>query len=234
MEATRKGTLSDAIEAVTTLDIVEAFDIPHKTKRGRTYILCPGHDDKHFGSCYIDKNDNGYYCYVCGKHVTKWEMALMLHQNNKLKTCEWFFNISGITPTETKREDPYKKVVVLIRQLEQYIRNDVVYNDTHVCNKCDSSYGRNINGEYMYSTLEITNPMLELYKTNKNAFKALVTRILNSRLQDIRVAVKSYQDKADDCFYIETVGLIPNDDMAHAGQSLEDNLKTLIAKVNEL
>ena len=79
VENTRKGTLSDAISSVSTMDIIDSFAVPNRTRRGRTYILCPGHDDHNFGSCYIDKNDNGYYCYVCGEHVQKWEMVLKLN-----------------------------------------------------------------------------------------------------------------------------------------------------------
>lgn len=233
METTRKGTLSDAIEAVSTIEIIEAFDIPNKTRRGRTYLLCPGHDDLHFGSCYVDKNDNGYYCYVCGEHVNKWNMVLRLKGNKKVDACEWFFKMSGITPTEEYREDPYKKAIQVIRQLEQYVRNDVVYNDTHACDKIDSSYGRNINGEYMYSELAITNPLLEIYKSNKPMFKRLVLQMLDNEIQKTSKMMSSYKD-GDDCIYVDGVGLIPDEEMMDACNSVIMNIQTLMNTVKNL
>ncbi len=234
METTRKGTLSDAIEAVSTIEIIEAFDIPNKTRRGRTYLLCPGHDDRHFGSCYVDKNDNGYYCYVCGEHVNKWNMVLRLKGNKKADACEWFFKMSGIVPTEEYHEDPYKKALQIIRQLEQYVRNDVVYSDTHVCDKVDSSYGRNINGEYMYSELAITNPLLDLYKANKQMFKKIVLRLLENEIDKTSKMMQNYQDHSDDCIYVDGVGLIPYTEMLDACNSVITHIQTLILAVNRL
>jgi hypothetical protein len=234
MKTARKGTLSDAIASVSTLDIVEAFDIPHKTRRGRTYLLCPSHDDTHFGSCYIDKNDNGYYCYVCGEHVNKWNMVLNLNGNKKADACEWFFKMSGITPTEEYREDPYKKAVSLIRLLEPYIRNDVVYNDTYVCDKVDSSYGRNINGEYVYSELAITNPLLDIYKSNKSMFKQIVLQKLDNEIKKTTQIMQSYADHSEDCTYIDGVGLISYAEMMDACHSVILHIQSLVEAVKNL
>jgi hypothetical protein len=230
----RKGTLSDAIDLVTTIDIVDAFDVPNKTRRGRTYILCPGHDDKHFGSCYIDKNDNGYYCYVCGEHVTKWNMVLKLNGNKKADACEWFFKMAGIDPTEERQDDPYKKVLQLIRQIEPYIKNNAIYNDTFVCDKVDSSYGRNINGEYMYSDLAIANPLMEVYKSNKLAFKQIVMQLLDAEIKKASNMMKSYETNPDDCVYINNVGLIPHEEMRLACESVITQINTIIKAVQTL
>jgi hypothetical protein len=234
MEATRKGTLSDAIEAVSTMDIIDAFDVPNKMRRGRLYLLCPGHDDRHFGSCYVDKNDNGYYCYVCGEHVNKWNLVLKLNGNKKAEACEWFFKASGITPTEDRHEDPYKKVLQIIRQLEHYIRNDVVYNDTHTCDKIDSSYGRSINGEYMYSELSITNPLMDIYKSSKQAFKKIVLNMLDREIAKTSKMMKFYELNSDDCVYVDGVGLIQHEEMADACDSIIIRLQTLMLAVEKL
>lgn len=234
MEKARKGTLSDAIEAVSTMDIIDAFDIPNKTRRGRMYLLCPGHDDRHFGSCYVDKNDNGYYCYVCGEHVNKWNMVLRLSGNKKADACEWFFKTAGITPQEENHDDPYKKALQLIRQLEPYIRNDVVYNDTHVCNKIDSSYGRNINGEYLYSEVAIANPLMEIYKSDKQSFKSIVSDMLAQEINKITRLMRFYSDRADECLYIESVGLVSYVEMVPACNSVLEQLRSLEASVQKL
>ena len=228
----RKGTLSDAIDSVSTLDIIESFDVPNRTRRGRTYILCPGHDDKHFGSCYVDKNDNGYYCYVCGEHVTKWQMVLKLNGNRKKEACNWFFDTSGITPTEENREDPYKKIIHLIRRLEKYIRNNNVYNDTYACAKIDSSYGRNIGGEYLYSELTITNPLLDMYKSSKSVFKKTVMQILNTEINKTSKMLAFYSNHPDDCLYVEGIGPVPYDDMKNACIEVINSIKSLMAEID--
>ena len=234
MKTTRKGTLTDAIEAVSTIDIIEAFDVPNKTKRGRTYILCPGHDDRHFGSCYVDKNDNGYYCYVCGEHIDKWNMVLKLNGNKKAEACEWFFKTAGLSPDRERQDDPYKKVVRLIKQVEQYVKNTVVYSDTHVCDKIDSSYGRNIGGEYLYSNIVFSNPLLTLYKTDKQMFKTTILRLLNGEVKKISNQKAFYEAHKDECLFIDTVGLVTYGEMALACEPVIMNIETLIVAIEEL
>jgi len=234
MSDPRNGTLSDAIAEVTTIDILEAFDVPHKTKRGRTYILCPGHDDRHFGSCYVDKNDNGYYCYVCGRHVNKWNMVLTLNGNQPAAACNWFFATAGISPSETQQIDPYKIALKVIRQLDPHIRNNAIYNDTHACDKIDSSYGRNINGEYLYSELLLSNPLLELYKNDKNLFKKVTIRMLQAKINKIAKQKMLYGENKDESIFIEGVGLIPFPEMEDASQTEIDNIQELINTVKDM
>ena len=230
----QKGTLADAIAAVSTLEIVEEFDIPYKTHRGRVYLLCPGHDDAHFGSCYIDRNDNGYYCYVCGEHVDKWNMVLRLKNNNKSDACAWFFQMAGLTPTEKSNNDPYKRITQLIKALEPHVKNSVVYNDLYPCEKIDSSYGRNMNGEYLYSELSITNPLMELYKTDKAVFKSVVTKQLKREQNRVKALSSVYQKKANSFFVIDEVGPISFSDLIAACDATEKEIAELIAKLNKI
>ena len=231
---TRKGKLSDAIDAVTTMEIVDAFGVPNRTRRGRTYLICPSHDDHEFGSCYIDKNDNGYYCYVCGEHVDKWNMVLYLNGNNKRSACEWFFNMAGIIPEEDNKPDPYRKALQLIRKLEQYIRNYVIYQDLNDCEKSESSYGRNSRGQYFYSELAIANPLMELYKTDKATFKKVVTAKLKAEEKKaVNMAAKCHQS-TDDGFYIDGMGIVPLSDMEESCNEIANNIKNLINEVAHL
>lgn len=229
-----KGTLSDAINAVTTMDIVEHFGVPYRVRRGRTYLLCPGHDDNHYGSCYVDKNDNGYYCYVCGEHVRKWDMALRLSGNNSSATAELFFRLAGITPTNEFIEDPYKKAQKLIKKLEQYIKNDAVYNDTCVCDKIDSSYGRNINGEYLFSEKVVTNPMLEMYKKSKTLFQQTVMHMLDNESKKVARMMAKYNKDSSDGIFVASIGIVPADELVNACKVLEKEINDLMVEVQTL
>lgn len=233
MEATRNGTLSDAIALVSTADVIDAFDIPNTTRRGRTYLLCPGHDDRHFGSCYVDKNDDGYYCYVCGEHVRKWDMVVKLCGNNGSSAREWFFRMSGLSPTEERRDDPYKKVISLIRRLEKYLDNKPVHNDLYVCDKVESSYGRSLNGEYLYSEIAITNPLLSLYKSDKPAFKSIISGILQKELRKIKAKQTTYGE-SNDGLYINDVGLFSGNEIKNACVPLVTELDELLIEIDSL
>ena len=234
--ALRTGTLSDAIESVTTMDIVEAFGVPYQIRRGRTYLLCPGHDDTHFGSCYIDKNDNGYYCYVCGEQVTKWYMVLLLNGNKKKDAAEWFFKTAGITPAQESShiEDPIKKVNRLIQKVDGFIKNKVVYNDFYTCEKKESSYGKRLQGEYLYSEMAITNPLVELYKTNKPAFKELMYRKVDAEIQKRNKKQVEFDKKPEEIFDLKEGGQLSFGELKIGTDVSVQFLQNLIVEINEL
>lgn len=198
-----EGTLSEAIQAVSTMTIVEEFGIPFQRRNGKTYLICPGHDDQHFGSCYIDKKDNGYYCYACNEHVQKWDMLLKVSKFTHKDAANWFFEKSGITPSKTTSTNPLASINKLIARLQDYVDNSPVYNDVTDCTKLESSYGRNINGDYLLSEVVEGNPLLSLYKLNKELFKTVVLNILTRREEKLNGLIRrkmsciSQQDLAD-------------------------------------
>lgn len=234
----RKGTLSDAIAMVTTMDIVESFGVPYEEKRGKIYLLCPGHDDRHFGSCYIDKNDDGYYCYVCSEHVPKWEMVLLLNGRNKTEAAKWFFQMAGLTPVKENKQDPYKKAQRLIKKVNQYVNNKPIYSDIKSCDKIESSYGRNINGEYLYSELSVTDPLVDIYKKDKHAFQEFVCQLLETKKKKFNRALQKFQhSKNGDGMYVEINGestLICYSELIDACQEKIQNIDKLIEEVNAL
>lgn len=236
-KTTHKGTLSDAINKVSTIDIIEFYNVPHQARRGKIYILCPNpdHNDMHYGSCYVDKDDDGYYCYPCGAHVNKWNMVLQLNGNKKADAYAWFFQMAGMSPIEEKQhDDPYKKALRAIRRVEQYMRNGVIYNDVCACDKIDSSYGRNINGEYLYSEISIANPLMELYKSDKAAFKHTVDLRLNSEMQKLKKQMHLYKQNPDDGVYVDGVGLISNLELANACDAVLSELDAIKTAVFQL
>ena len=227
----KKGTLTDAINLVSTISIVEEFNVPHFTKKGITYLLCPGHEDRHFGSCYIDKNDNGYYCYACGEHVDKWHMVLKLNGNDKSKAATWFFDTAGIDRTKTIEEDPYQNLLKLIKQIEPYFKNGTIYNDLHECSKVESSYGRNIGGAYLYSEISITNPLLETYKKDKVAFKKIVLNMLMQTLKKVKQVKSQYGTKN---LYIDGFETASQGELAKACDEKCSAIETIMRHVEVL
>ena len=184
-----EGTLSEAIQAVSTMEIVRQFDVPFQQRNGKVYLICPGHDDSHFGSCYIDKNDNGYYCYACNEHVDKWNMLLKVSGYSHRDAAKWFFETSGITPSSSGI-NPLASINKLIAQVSKFCENSPIYNDLYDCKKLESSYGRIINGSYLFSEVQYGNPLLELYKQDKDLFQKIVLNVLGDREKRLKVLAK--------------------------------------------
>lgn len=60
---------------------VNYLNLPHKKIGGRMSILCPFHGDRHFGSCYLYKNNNRIRCYVCNKSYDSIDLTM------RVKNC---------------------------------------------------------------------------------------------------------------------------------------------------
>lgn len=54
------------LETVDMRVVAESLGLEMKTYGKRYSILCPFHNDKHFGSCVL--TENGYHCFACGAH----------------------------------------------------------------------------------------------------------------------------------------------------------------------
>lgn len=59
----------EAIREAADIQVVaEEIGIPIQLGKKNPMILCPCHDDEHFGSCYLDLKRNTFKCYSCGAH----------------------------------------------------------------------------------------------------------------------------------------------------------------------
>lgn len=228
------GNLTDAIEAVSTMDIVEHFGIPYQERRGRIYLLCPGHTDNHFGSCYVDKNDNGYYCYVCAEHVRKWDMLKKVSGYNNTDARDWFFRVSGITPS--KQANPLIPILQLIKDIGPFINNSTVYNDIHACEKQESSYGRIEQGEYLYSEPACAKPLLELYKTDSMLFAEVTKAALKTRIAEHeRVIAFCNRHAKDKCIINGALQYNPKyQELKSQCEETIENINKLIIRIDTL
>ena len=191
--------LDTAIDMVDNEDIIDIFGVPKQVRNNKVYILCPGHDDKRFGSCYLDqKAHSGYFCYACGKWVSKFHMVQQITGWDNKETAKWFFDTAGVEPDHPKKEedDSYRKVIPVIKSLKKYLGNEPLYDDICPCEKKESTYGRTLNGDYMVSKLAISNPLLELYKADRTMFRNIVLRQLNRKVNKFcRLLAKMNREK---------------------------------------
>ena len=57
------------------LTVADYIGMETKDKGSRISILCPRHNDRNFGSAFLDKDGKGYTCYVCGEHHDTFQMV---------------------------------------------------------------------------------------------------------------------------------------------------------------
>ena len=60
--------------SVVFTEVLSHFGIPIKTHGRSKSILCPLHNDSHYGSCLIRKN--GAYCFVCSEQINATKLAM--------------------------------------------------------------------------------------------------------------------------------------------------------------
>jgi hypothetical protein len=161
-------------------------------------------------------------------------MVLKLNGNNRSEAAEWFFKTAGITPVVENSADPYKKAVKLIRKMEKHVCNTPIYNDLKACEKIDSSYGRNINGEYLYSELSITNPLIDIYKRDKQSFKDIAYQLLDVKIAKLSKTKRYYESNCNDGIFVENAGLVTYGEMAEVCQTMIDEVQDLMQEINSI
>lgn len=82
----------DIVNVAEFLNIaIDHNDYGYKGKR-RIKILCPAHNDAHFGSCFIF--DNSFHCFACGAHGNVINLAMHVVGDFK-KACEIVAQVGG-------------------------------------------------------------------------------------------------------------------------------------------
>lgn len=63
------------IEAADTLLVAEHIGLEIKRTGSRRSILCPAHNDRHFGNCVL--TEHGFRCFACGGHGSVIDLVML-------------------------------------------------------------------------------------------------------------------------------------------------------------
>lgn len=77
-------------EQISIMDVLSALNIPQKKRNNRISILCPSHEDRHFGSCYVYPKKNAYHCFACGEHGDVISLVQNYLKLDFQETLKWF------------------------------------------------------------------------------------------------------------------------------------------------
>lgn len=167
----------------------DRMDDYHDYRRRRISVLCPGHDDHHFGSCYITAN--GCRCYVCNKEYDVIDMVrlhLQIGFGQALKTVAEYCgglehfqqssNESGPTSRLISRTD---MDLIGIMNIPVYGLHEILPEYMHMSKEPGTRHmwipGDPEQEESGYIAVEkciLKNPLQELFFHNPGEYKRLI------------------------------------------------------------
>ena len=105
---------TEIIREVASPEIVaEMLNLETKPKGRRVSILCPAHDDRHFGSCYL--TDNGFKCFACGESGDVIKMVSLIKGYSFIESCEYLASAFGLSLSEAQISDNNKVIKKILK-----------------------------------------------------------------------------------------------------------------------
>lgn len=113
--AYRDGTFktSQIADMVDIEYVAETLGIEMQRRGGKVSILCPSHNDKHFGSCYLHGN-NSWKCYACNAGGDSIKLVQIVQNTSFRQACAYICDLYG--SEEEFKDDaanatPHKKLI---------------------------------------------------------------------------------------------------------------------------
>jgi len=185
-------------EAADVFMVAQAIgmDMQHNRHyKNRVSVLCPSHDDKNHGNCFL--TERGCHCFACGESFDVFDMVRLQLNLEFKEAAEYVADLCGGRkrfvidgdgePDGINRQNGLKMISSDDMKLIN-IHNTPVYTTYKVVNAfCRPErqpgfrynwYPGNLDkGEEDYIVIEkmvIRNPLLELFKSNPQGYKELI------------------------------------------------------------
>ena len=107
----------DEIHAVDMEDVCNMLGIATNRSRNTLQVLCPFHNDQHFGSCVVK---NGYLkCFACGESADSIKLVQHVLGENFMEACKTIADIAGIeAPKMRPRSENERRMPLNDTQLQ--------------------------------------------------------------------------------------------------------------------
>lgn len=179
----------EAVRAASdTLVVAEEIGLDIQFSGNQALILCPCHNDRHFGSCFLTKD--GFRCYSCGHKGDVFDLVEQVKHVSFSEAVRIVANICGGEELFLADEDSLQSTMIDSGYISKKERQLIGLSDSPVFvsvgfvqDKDDvdegvhleSSYGKN--DELLgYEVIErkLTSPLYDLFLNNRPAFRQLV------------------------------------------------------------
>ena len=188
-------TIDELKEVIEIESVVDWLDIPTRQRSSRIQLLCPFHDDHHFGSCHI--RGNKIYCFACGEKADAIKLVQHVMNYSFIDACKYIADKMGVTLVANDNTQSQKKVlsdkvlevihlcgnrqkiygVAEIISEEEYFNREtkhglkhVMFSEEHISENPEDE-GR---GYYVAQNVLMRNPLQQLLEENEEAYNQLV------------------------------------------------------------
>lgn len=210
--ASISDTVIEDIKAVADPETVaECLGIDTKRRGKNLSILCPCHDDQHYGSCYLTRK--GFKCYACGASGDVMDLVQRTKNCSFLEACEYVGDIYGIktdvsipTPKRKKLLDSkYLSLIGLNPDTEKvYIDKAII--DAPIDPDFQLGPGQRLKwfpsgsdsepDYYVLQEVASSNPLRDLLETDEAEYHALICRKASEAADTYRDMIKFVQNPA--------------------------------------
>lgn len=179
-----KYTPSDLKESVDILTVCEWLDIPVSIKGKHKYILCPAHNDRHFGSCVI--KDNRFTCYSCNTSGDIFELVMHAQKCDFKEACKWLSDrLGGEVEWERKSrikpldEETLTTIFLSSTPNPIYVTESFVSEEEYMDldEKGDIKFFQDDTSDicvYAKRKMILYNPLLDLCRNDEEAYMELI------------------------------------------------------------
>jgi hypothetical protein len=168
--------------------VAEALGIQMRKSGKRVEILCPSHNDKHFGSCFLTKT--GYKCFACGAAGDVYRMVQAARHVEFPEAVEFIADLYGGLKKYKLEDfkDAWRPKIISVDECKTigiinkpvYRKIGEMYNDTPEYNsggfKTEIVFESIFENNTRYAIYELIeqNPMRALYESDKDAYATLI------------------------------------------------------------
>lgn len=167
------------LDAADSLTVAEHLGLEVRRVGNRNSILCPAHNDTHYGSCIL--TEKGFICYSCGAHGSVIDLVMLAEDKPYGAAVEILGECCGGKEFYQASSD-YYEMRLLDGESRHFlgIKNRPVYTELPADEECDEE---NCQYEYSVVTGELIclekrllaqNPLLELMKNDEEAYHELI------------------------------------------------------------
>lgn len=173
--------VSQIRDSLDSEQVADLLGLETKSKGNRISILCPRHNDRHFGSCILTAR--GFHCFACEEKGDIIELTQAVLNCDFREAVQALGDFAGIKVSESTKVEHFDIIRKAERELiglstkpvRKLVDIELKYRDGILI-------GRTENMKTVF-----TDPLLELYKTDKNAYNELIVDYCNA-------AIKKRQD----------------------------------------
>lgn len=220
----------DLLRSDTSMeDVCACLSIPMYSCGASKSIACPEHQEKRHDNCRVF-NDNRYYCFSCGAYGDVFKLVQKTFDVDFRTALRMVLSCVPnperyVTDEEYVEKRAETRKILDAKELEFLnIKNSKVtgvkgFSDTPSRYSELNSYDPQNQPIFVEFETRLSNPLLELYETDPNAYKHLIKVKARAKMKQLK-ALKAFILDSDDVSeeFKKSMGACIDNDISHAAK----------------